>query len=137
MNWLKMSVLGLWLTCLPASAQMAESLRSEFHKQEELGVQIIKSGEQSSLLAALKDPKVRVLVLQLFEGDLDGPTATLLLDWVRKGNSLWFYDARLGPFFGFEPLLLKKDQFTNRPESGEYAGAKREEIGRASCRERV
>jgi len=128
MNWLKMSVLGLWLTCLPASAQMAESLRSEFHKQEELGVQIIKSGEQSSLLAALKDPKVRVLVLQLFEGDLDGPTATLLLDWVRKGNSLWFYDARLGPFFGFEPLLLKKDQFTNRPESGEYAGAKREGV---------
>lgn len=128
MNWLKMSLLGLWLTCLPASAQMAESLRSEFHKQEELGVQVIKPGEQSSLLAALKDPTVRVLVLQVFEGDLDGATASQLLEWVRKGHSLWFYDARLGPFFGFEPLLLKKDQFTNRPESGEYAGAKREGV---------
>lgn len=128
MRWIGIAAMALWLSSAPCWGQMAESLKSEFHKEEELGIVVIRPGEQSSILSALKNPKSRVIVLQLSQGELDGETAAQLVGWVRQGHSLWFYDARLGPYFGFAPILMTKDQFTCKPETGELGGAKREGV---------
>jgi hypothetical protein len=118
----KQWLLGLCLLALPASAQMAEKLKSEFHKQEELGVVIVKPEESAMLASSMADPKTRVIILQLTEGQLDPVSGSRLVDWVRAGHGLWIYDARLAGKFGFQPLLMKKNQFTNKPEKGELGG---------------
>jgi hypothetical protein len=103
---------------------MGESLKSEFHKQEELGVVVVGPQERGMLPSLMNDSKTRVIVLQLFEGELDVNQVKPLLEWVRAGHSLWFYDARLGPHFGFAPVILKGNQFTNKPESGSLGDQK-------------
>ena len=127
MKWISTLMLGLSLWGV-ASAQMAETLKSEFHKEGELGAVIVGQDERPRLKALMADPNVRVLSLQLLQGEVPPETAKALTEWVQAGHSLWFYDARLGPLFGFDPVLMKKNQFTNRPESGDLGGRKMEGV---------
>jgi len=119
---------ALCLLAGAVQAQMAETLKSEFHKESELGTAIVVPEERGSLKSKLLDPNVRVLMLQLFQGDIDEAQAKELLEWVRTGHTLWFYDARLGPMFGFEPVLMTREQFTTRPEDGTLGGRKLEGV---------
>ncbi len=119
---------ALCLLAGAVQAQMAETLKSEFHKENELGTAIVVPEERGSLKSKLADPNVRVIMLQLFQGDIDEAQAKELLDWVRTGHTLWFYDARLGPMFGFEPVMMTREQFTTRPEDGTLGGRKMEGV---------
>lgn len=121
-------LLALGLNAAPASAQMAESLKSEFHKQEELGVVIVKPEERATVLNVMKDPKTRLLVLQLTETEIEPATVDAIINWVRAGHTVWVYDARVARMFGFQPILMKKEQFTNKAESGELGGRKYEGV---------
>ena len=114
--------LGLLLAAAPAHAQMAESLKHQMHSEKDLGAQIVTERDLDRLEALTKDPGVKILCLQLWPEAMNATRAKLILDWVRSGKTVWIYDVRLGPWFGFEPCLMTKDQFSNKPESGELGG---------------
>lgn len=113
---------ALLLCTLPGWSQMADSLKSEYHKPEELGLALINQEDSGKIPGALADPKTRLLVLQQVAGQVPPETCGKLVEWVRAGHTLWFYDAQLGPRFGFESYLMKPDQFTNKPEKGDLGG---------------
>lgn len=113
-----MGLLVLALT-LPARADMAESLRREFHAWSELGITVLADSNSENLDAILRSGQTRVLVLQTSPEKLEAAQARKILDWVRTGRSVWFYDARLAPYFGMRPFMLKPDQFRGRPENGQ------------------
>ena len=109
-----------------AWGQMGETLKSEFHKEEELGVVVVSAQQRGMLTSYMNDSKIRVIVLQLFQGELEEAQVKPLLEWVRAGHTVWFYDARLAPWFGFAPVILKGNQFTNKPENGTLGDQKYE-----------
>lgn len=113
----------LLLLCLPVQAQMGSHLKEEFHDAEKYGVAIIDGVK--GVRNALHNPETRVLCFQSFGEELPAQTRVELLEWVRKGNSLWFYDARLAPQFGMNPYFLQEEQFKHKPESGGLGGTKR------------
>ncbi len=112
-------ILGLCLLLASvASAQMAESLREEFHNREEYGLVVVNQGELSRARGYIKDPTTRMLVVQVMADEMDVELARDLIEWVREGHTLWFYDARLAPYFGMKPYFLRREQFKNKDESG-------------------
>lgn len=111
-------LLVLLALCLPAAAEMAESLKREFHKMEELGLAIVTDSSLRDADRLLKDPKLKVLVLQVEPKSLGEEQAARLMEWVRAGHTLWFYDSRMGPLFGMKPFPLRSDQFKGKPEDG-------------------
>lgn len=115
-----LSILLLLLLALglPARADMAEALRREFHAYSELGVVVVTDSTLKDLDRTMKDPAVRVLVLQVSPEAFPEPVAARVLDWVREGHTAWFYDARLAQLFGMRPYTLKPEQFRGRPEDG-------------------
>ncbi|MGE0493575.1 MAG: hypothetical protein AB7S38_30480 [Vulcanimicrobiota bacterium] len=115
----------LLLAASPGLAQMAESLREEFHDQAEYGLVVINDGETGRIKGAMGDPTTRVLVLQVFAPNLGQADSEAILEWVRQGHSVWFYDARLAPMFGMKPYFLSKEQFKTKDEKGELGGHKR------------
>lgn len=119
----RLRALGLALAALlalglPAGAEMAEALRREFHPMEELGVAIVTDSSLREADRLLKDPALKVLVLQVRPENLEESQAARLLDWVRAGHTLWFYDARMAGLFGMRPYMLRSEQFRGRPEEG-------------------
>ena len=113
-----MGLLALALV-LPARADMAESLRREFHSWSELGITVLTDSNLKGLDAVLRSEQTRVLVLQTSPQKLEASQARQIMDWVRQGRTIWFYDARLAPYFGMRPFMLKADQFRGRPENGQ------------------
>ncbi len=113
-----MGLLALALV-LPARADMAESLRREFHSWSELGITVLTDSSLKGLDAVLRSEQTRVLVLQTSPQKLEASQARQIMDWVRQGRTVWFYDARLAPYFGMRPFMLKADQFRGRPENGQ------------------
>ncbi len=109
----------LALPVLPARADMAESLRREFHPWSELGVVVLTDSNVAELERLLADPQTRVTAIQVSPGRLSVPQARRLMAWVREGRTIWFYDARLAPLFGMRPHALKAEQFRGRPEQGQ------------------
>lgn len=120
--------LTAWMLSGAAHAQMAESLKSEYHSSKDLGATIVTPADVDKLDSLMRDPGVKVLCLQLSPPDMNEARARALLTWVRTGKTLWIYDPRLGPWFGFEPALMEKKQFTNKPESGTLGGKKVEGV---------
>lgn len=122
MRVLKVALLALGLTALGQAQGMAESLKSEFHKEEELGAKPIAAGELGTVKALMADPTVRIIALQILKEDMDESLVGPLTAWVQAGHSLWIYDARITPLFGFQPVMMKKNQFTNKDEKGTLGG---------------
>ena len=104
-------------------AQVGSHLKEEFHNAEEFGIQIIES--VSSLRGALHDEDVRVLSFQSYNEELPEESHAELLEWVRAGHTVWFYDARLAPKFGMKPAVLSGEEFRTKPEEGVLGGKKR------------
>lgn len=119
-------LIGLWallLFCSPALAQVGSHLKEEFQDPEKHGIRIVERA--SEIRGVLHDEKVRILCLQAFGEQLNSDTQNELLSWVRAGNTVWFYDARLAPHFGMKPYLLEAEQFRHKPEKGVLGGSKR------------
>jgi len=112
-------MISLLALALPARADMAESLRREFHSWSELGITVLTDSNVKNLDAILRSEQTRVLVLQTSPDRLEAAQAGRIRDWVRTGRSVWFYDARLAPHFGMRPFMLKPEQFRGRPENGQ------------------
>lgn len=128
MKVLKAALLAFGLG-VAVHAQMAETLKSEFHKEEELGARPVGKEEIATVKALMADPNVKIIALQVLKEDMDETLAGPLTSWVQAGHSLWIYDARLGPLFGFQPVLMKKNQFTNKDEKGTLGGRGMEGVG--------
>ncbi len=109
----------LAVLALPARAEMAESLRREFHPWSELGVAVLTDSNLADLDRILTAPEIRVMAVQVDPSRLAVPLARRILAWVREGHTVWFYDSRLGPLFGMRPYALKAAQFHGRPEEGQ------------------
>ena len=103
-------------------AQMSSHLKEEFHDQEAYGIQIVD--RVSGLRSAVMNEDTRVICLQAFGDELNEESAKELLDWVREGHTVWFYDARLAPHFGMKPTFFESTRFRNKPESGQLGGKK-------------
>ncbi|MBX3169204.1 MAG: hypothetical protein KF760_17495 [Candidatus Eremiobacteraeota bacterium] len=129
MRFLKGALLVLGLTAWGQAQGMAESLKSEFHKESELGAKPVAAGELGSVKALMADPAVRIIALQILREDMDESLVGPLTAWVQAGHSLWIYDARITPLFGFQPVMMKKNQFTNKDEKGTLGGRGLEGVG--------
>lgn len=115
---------AFWIAAgCPASAQMGQQLKEEFHDKEAHGYKIVES--VSGLRAALKDERVKVLCFQSFGERIEPSALQDLFDWVRAGHTVWFYDARLAPLFGMKPMMLAGTEFRSKPEEGVLGGKKR------------
>lgn len=110
------------LLVAPAMAQMGSHLKEQFQDSEKHGIRIV--GRVSEIRGAIHDPSVKLLCLQSFGDTLPAETQSELLDWVRSGRTVWFYDARLAPQFGMKPYFLEAEQFKNKPEDGVLGNSK-------------
>lgn len=123
-SWTKL-LCWMLLLMAPVAAQMGSHLKEQFQDAEKHGIRII--GRVSEIRGAIHDPAVKMLCLQSFGDPLPAETQAELLDWVRSGRTVWFYDARLAPQFGMKPFFLDAEQFKSKPEdgvlgNGKYAG---------------
>lgn len=118
---LSLLILTLALSSL-SSAQMSTHLKEEFHDAEAYGVQIIDG--LSTLRASLHNEEIRVLAFQSFGEEMDQEVQAEILEWVRAGNSIWFYDARLAPWFGMKSHFFSAEDFRSKPEDGVLGGKK-------------
>ena len=120
--WLRSLVAAL-LLLVPAQAQMGSHLKEQFQDAEKHGIRIV--GRVSEIRGAIHDPTVKLLCLQSFGEVFPVDTQTELLEWVRSGKTVWFYDARLASQFGMKPYFLEPEQFRGKPESGVLGSGKR------------
>jgi len=60
------------------------------------------------------------LVLQPKYESLTPDHALKLLDWVRQGGVLWYYDSRFAPLLGMENAPVSADDVKGQPHEGEY-----------------
>ena len=120
--WLSSLVAAL-LLLVPVQAQMGSHLKEQFQDAEKHGIRII--GRVSEIRGAIHDPSVKMLCLQSFGEALPVEAQAELLEWVRSGRTVWFYDARLAPQFGMKAYFLEPEQFRGKPESGVLGNSKR------------
>ena len=118
----KYLIILLSLLCLPALAQMGSHLKDEFTDPEKYGLRVVD--KVSGLRSAMHDESIRFIALQSFGEKLPIETRDEALAWIRKGNTLWFYDARLAGEFGMKAYYLESEQFRHKPEEGVLGGAK-------------
>jgi hypothetical protein len=119
-------LIALWVLALalPATAQLGDQWKEEFEDPEKHGIRIVE--RVSEIRGAIHDAGVRILCMQAMGDDMPADTHSELLQWVRSGNSLWFYDPRMAPLFGMKPYLLEAEQFRHKPEKGVLGGSKRQ-----------
>lgn len=114
--------LVLWALLAPTSAQMSSHLKEEFHNQEAYGVVVVD--RLAGLRSALLNEEARILCFQSFGEQLDEESVREILEWVREGHTLWFYDPRQASHFGMRETFFDNSRFRNRPESGQLGGKK-------------
>lgn len=115
----------LWY--LPALA-MPPEIQSQLHPEKELKILVLKGrpGYQLDELARHPD-SVRILVVQMKPEDLSLDDAKVMLEWVRSGGTLWFYDSRLAHYFGMESAPLEGKKLTRyKEERGTYGDIRRQ-----------
>jgi len=105
-----------------ATAQMGSHLKEEFHDAEAYGITIVE--RLSRLRAALLDEDVRVVCLQAFGEEIDEGTQEDILEWVREGHTIWFYDVRQASKFGMRGQYFEATELRTKPEDGVLGGDK-------------
>ena len=110
---------------LPAAARadsdsdyIPSAMKDQYHAYAEMGVCVVSHGKASEVSSALANPKTRILCLQVPFDKFDLSMCPAIMDWVRGGHSLWFYDSRYAPYFGMKGYALSADQFKGRNETG-------------------
>jgi hypothetical protein len=113
-----------------AVAQVGSHLKEEFQDAELHGIRVVQ--QASEIRGIIHDPNLRILCMQIFGDQLNADLHTEILEWVRAGHTVWFYDARLAPQFGMKTYLLDPEQFRHKPEKGVLGGSKREGLATVS-----
>ncbi|MDO5296514.1 MAG: hypothetical protein Q4F00_07780 [bacterium] len=122
--------LGLALSCClcwpagPARADLQESLLNEYSASEKGDTYSITDSTVRNIDEVLSNPNIRIICWQVEYKNYDEAWTPRLLEWVRNGGSLWFYDARLADRFGMEMYELRGDQFRGNPEKGDIGDVK-------------
>lgn len=116
--WLMSLVLGT-----TATAQIGSHMKEEFQDPEKHGIRIVE--RVSEVRGVIHDASTRILCLQAFGEDMPAETQAEILQWVRAGHTVWFYDTRLAPAFGMLPYMLSEEQFRHKAEKGVLGGSKR------------
>lgn len=120
-------LIAIWIVALalgaPALAQLNSHLKEEFQDPEKHGIRIVDHA--SEIRGAIHDEKARILCMQAWDDQIPADTYSELLEWIRAGHTMWFYDTRLAPQFGMKPYLLQAEQFRSKPEKGVLGGSKR------------
>ncbi len=120
-------MMAVWLFSLllgtASWGQLGSHLKEEFQDPEKHGIRIVE--RVSEVRGAIHDEKTRILCLQAFGESLPAETGSELLEWVRAGHTVWFYDARIATSFGMVPYMLADEQFRHKPEKGVLGGSKR------------
>ncbi len=113
----------LAILALPAAAQIAESLKSKYHKEADLGYRVVNGNAVGDVQKYVHDKDTKIIVLQSMVDQVPEATAVALVDWVREGHTLWIYDSRLGEkYFGFKDYPLIREQFKGKDEKGDFGG---------------
>lgn len=108
-----------------AGAQMeSQTWEEEFHDYGELGIQVMTRGNIHNVQQILEDPTVKIFILQVPFEEFDLQAMPALIDWVRQGHALWFYDARYAPYLGMKAYALSAKQFRGKPHVGKLGDRK-------------
>lgn len=103
---------------MPAHADLQQSLEREYTASN-ANTYTVTEGNVDNFKQIVADPKVNVVCFQVGAENYKDEYTPIIMEWVRQGGSLWFYDARLADKFGMEMYELRADQFKGQPESGE------------------
>ncbi len=103
----------------PARADLQGSLLQEYATTAASSTYAINEDSGKHLTDILNNSNIKVICLQANYDKYDPTWTPRLMEWVRQGGSLWFYDARLAPQFGFEQFELRGEQFRGQAENGE------------------
>ena len=95
-----------------------------YHAYNELGVKVLTRGNAYNVADVLADPTVRIFILQVPFEVFDLSCCESIMEWVRQGHTLWFYDSRYAPYFGMKSYYLAAEQFRGRPEEGPIGDVK-------------
>ena len=123
-------VIGLALSCcmmgavLPARADLQGSLLNEYSASEKGDTYSVTDSTVKHLDEVLNNPNIRIICWQVAYDKYNEEWTPRLLEWVRRGGSLWFYDARLADRFGMEMYELRGEQFRGNPEKGDIGDVK-------------
>ena len=81
-------------------AQIPESIKSFYHSDKELGIKVFTGRNVQEIRKLESDPSMaKIVVVQASQEQLTPEFVTILLNWVKNGGTLWFYDSRLAAFF--------------------------------------
>ena len=127
-------LIALWMLAIglatAAVAQVGSHLKEEFQDAELHGIRVVQRA--SEIRGVIHDPNLRILCMQVFGDELNADLHTEILEWVRAGHTVWFYDARLAPQFGMKTYLMDPEQFRHKPEKGVLGGSKRNGLATVS-----
>lgn len=73
----------------------------------------------------ISDKENSCVIIQVEPEELNSEKAEILMNWVRRGGTLWFYDSRLAHYFGMKPSPFKAEKFPFKQLEGEYGAQKR------------
>lgn len=118
------SLIGGFLIAPSAVWADDSPLTSEYHKYETLGAKVMTRGHAENVRAVIGDPSVHILILQIPFSDFDLSCCGEIMNWVRQGHTLWYYDSRYAPYFGMKAYALSSKQFKGKDEEGELGELK-------------
>ncbi len=107
-------------------AQIPESIKSFYHSDKELGIKVITGRNVQDINGLESKPSLaKIVVVQASQEQLTPELVTILLNWVKQGGTLWFYDSRLASFFGMEAMPLSPEGLNHKKMDGEYGDRKK------------
>jgi hypothetical protein len=107
-------------------AQIPESIKSFYHSDKELGIKVVTGRNVQDIKKLESEPaSARIVVVQASREQLTPDLVTILMNWVKQGGTLWFYDSRLADFFAMEAMPLSSDGLNHKKMEGEYGDTKK------------
>lgn len=106
--------------------QIPESIKSFYHSDKELGIKVFTGRNVQEIRKLESDPSMaKIVVVQASQDQLTPEFVTILVNWVKNGGTLWFYDCRLAAFFGMEAMPLTTEGLNHKKMDGEYGDTKK------------
>jgi hypothetical protein len=115
-------VLAALILICGMSGAIPPTLEGKFHKDKDLKILVIDSRHLKDIEKIKKNPAgTKILVIQTKPEELKKSAVETIMEWVRGGGTVWFYDSRMAPYFGMESSPLRKtDELKYKPEKGEF-----------------